>query len=401
MRDPARRGPAAVNPLRQLREAGQSVWLDYLRRSLIENGGLARLIAEDAVAGLTSNPTIFARAIIGSSDYDRAIGALAEAGAREPRDVFYALALEDVRRAADLFRPRWEACGGADGYVSFELEPSLAHDSAGSVAAALALIERIGRPNLMIKVPGTPAGAAAVEELTAAGVNVNITLLFAVEMYEQVALAYMSGLERRLAAGAPVNGLASVASFFVSRVDSAVDPLLPAGSPLRGSVGIANARRAYARFRTLLAGERWQALARAGARPQRPLWASTGTKDPAFSDVRYVEALVGPDTVNTMPEATLDAFRDHGRVRARAASEGLDEAEAILDPLPGQGVNLGAVGERLLAEGLAAFERDLARSLEAIAVKLGTLPARRARPGAPAPAPAGASTTPRRQAPPS
>src|SRR5207244_3493116 len=191
---------------------------------------------------------------------------------------------------------------------------SLAHDSAGSVAAALALAERIARPNLMIKVPGTPAGVVAVEELTAAGLNVNITLLFAVPMYEQVAHAYMSGLEGRLAAGAPVDGLASVASFFVSRVDSAVDPLLPADSPLRGTVAIANAKRAYARFRELLAGERWQALARAGARPQRPLWASTGTKDPAYSDVRYVEALVGPDTVNTIPELTLNAFRDHGRV---------------------------------------------------------------------------------------
>jgi transaldolase len=397
MRDPARSGPAGVNPLRRLREAGQSVWLDYLRRRLIEGGGLARLIDEDAVAGMTSNPTIFARAITGSSDYDGAIGSLAEAGLREPLDVYHALALEDVRQAADLFRPLWQASGGADGYVSFELDPSLAHDSAGSVAAALALVERIGRPNLMIKVPGTPAGVLAVEGLTAAGVNVNITLLFAVEAYERVALAYMSGLERRLAAGASVDGLASVASFFVSRIDSAVDPLLPAGSPLRGTVAIANAKRAYARFRELLAGERWQTLARAGARPQRPLWASTGTKDPAYSDVHYVEALVGPDSVTTLPESTLDAFRDHGRVQPRAASEGVEEAEALLSLLPQHGVDLGSVSEDLLAQGLAAFERDLARLLESIAAKLGTLSVERARPRAtvvaPEAAPDDASTT--------
>jgi transaldolase len=375
MTDRARSRPSAANPLRRLREAGQAVWLDYLRRGLIEDGGLARLIAEDAIAGMTSNPTIFARAIIGSSDYDGAIRALVQAGIREPREIFYDLALEDVRRAADLFRPLWEASGGADGHVSFELEPFLAHDSAGSVAAALALVERIGRPNLMIKVPGTAAGAVAVEELTAAGVNVNITLLFAVEAYERVALAYMSGVERRLAAGASVDGLASVASFFVSRIDSAVDPLLPAGSPLRGTVAIANAKHAYARFGELLAGERWQTLAGAGARPQRPLWASTGTKDPAYSDVRYVEALVGPDTVNTIPESTLDAFRDHGKVQPGAVTKRVEEAEALLSLLPQHGIDLTGVSEDLLAQGLAAFERDLARLLEAIEDKLETLSA--------------------------
>jgi transaldolase len=361
---------AGERPLRRLRNAGQGVWLDFLRRNLLDGGGLARLIAEDGVSGVTSNPTIFARAIADSSDYDRAIGALAARGLREPREVFSALAVEDVRRAADLFRPLWEATGGADGYVSFELEPSLAHDTAGSVGAALALAERIGRPNLMIKVPGTPAGALAVEELTAAGVNVNITLLFAVAMYERVALAYMSGLERRIAAGAPVDRPASVASFFVSRVDGAVDPRLPAGSPLRGAVGIANAKRAYARFRELLAGERWRSLARAGARPQRPLWASTGTKDPAYSDVVYVESLVGPDTVSTIPEATLDAFRDHGTVRPRAVAEGLDEAEALLGELSAHGIDLARVSEDLLAQGLAVFDADLTRLLEAIAARL-------------------------------
>jgi transaldolase len=360
------------SPVRGLRQAGQGVWLDDLRRSLLEGGGLARLIAEDGVSGLTSNPTLFARAIADSHDYDQAIAVLAAAGPREPREVFSLLAVEDVRRAADLFRPLWEVTGGADGYVSYELEPSLAHDAAGSVAAALALAERIGRPNLMIKVPGTPAGALAVEELTAAGVNVNITLLFAVEMYERVALAYMNGLERRLAAGAPVDRPASVASFFVSRVDGVVDPLLPPGSPLRGAIGIANAKRAYARFRELVSGERWRSLARAGARPQRPLWASTGTKDPAYSDVRYVESLVGPDTVSTIPEATLDAFRDHGDVRPFAVSEGLGAAEALLGELPAHGIDLGRVADDLLVQGLAAFAGDLARLLDAIAARLAT-----------------------------
>jgi transaldolase len=290
-----------MNRLRRLREARQSIWLDFLRRGLITSRGLERLLREDAVSGVTSNPTIFGRVIAGSTDYDEAIRLLADKAVRDPLEAFYDLALADIQMAADVFRPVYDQTGGDDGFVSFELEPRLAHDTAGSIAAARELVARIGKPNVMIKVPGTAEGVAAVEELTASGVNVNITLLFSVTTYERVAQAYLAGLERRLAAGEALDQVASVASFFVSRVDAAVDALLSEGSPLRGRVAIANAKWAYQRFRRLHSGERWERLARAGARVQRPLWASTGTKNPAYSDVVYVEELIGPDTVNTMP----------------------------------------------------------------------------------------------------
>jgi transaldolase len=359
-----------MNPLLRLGEAGQSIWLDFLRRSLITGGGLERLMREDGVSGVTSNPSIFGKAIGSSTDYDEAIRAIADKARRTPMQVFYDLALADVAMAADVFRSIFEATNGADGFVSFELEPRLANDTSGSIEAARELFERIDRPNLMIKVPGTEEGVPAVEELTALGLNVNITLLFSVELYEKVALAYIRGLERRLEVGQPVGRLASVASFFVSRVDAAVDGLLPEGSPLRGKVAIANAKRAYQRFRQLFSGERWEGLARAEARVQRPLWASTGTKNPAYSDVLYVEELVGADTVTTVPEATLDAFRGHGVVRPDAALEGLEEAETILGLLPEQGIDLGAITERLVEEGLAAFQADLDDLLEVIARKL-------------------------------
>ena len=286
-----------MNPLLQLRDAGQSVWLDFLRRSLITGGGLERLVREDGISGMTSNPSIFGKAIGDSTDYDDAIRAIAEKDGRSPIEVFYDLAIADVQMAADVFLPVYQQAGGADGLVSFELEPRLAHDTHGSIDAAVDLFERIGKPNIMIKVPGTDEGVPAVEELTARGVSVNITLLFSVEMYERVAEAYLRGLERRVDEGQPLDGIVSVASFFVSRVDTAVDEQLPDGSPLRGKVAIANAQRAYRRFHVIFAGERWERLAAAGARVQRPLWASTSTKNPEYSDVRYVEELVGPDTV--------------------------------------------------------------------------------------------------------
>jgi transaldolase len=358
-----------MNPLLRLREAGQSVWLDFLRRSLIRGGGLERLLREDGVSGVTSNPTIFGRAIAGSSNYDEAIRALSTDG-QPPLDIFYDLALADVTMAADVFRPAFEDTGGADGFVSFELEPRLAHDVTGSIEAARALFHRVGRPNVMIKVPGTEEGVPAIEELTALGVNVNITLLFSVELYEKVALAYIRGLERRREGGLPLDRIASVASFFVFRVDAAVDGLLPEGSPLRGTVAIANAKVAYHRFRQLFSGERWDRLARRGARVQRPLWASTGTKDPAYSDVLYAEELVGPDTVTTLPEATLNAFRDHGLVRPGAVTEGLEEAEKTLGLLHGLGIDLGVIADRLVDQGLEAFQTDLNELLEAIAGKL-------------------------------
>jgi transaldolase len=358
-----------MTPLLRLRDAGQSVWLDYLRRSLIVGEDLERLVREDGISGITSNPSIFRKAIGGSTDYDEAIRAFGKEE-RSPTPVFYHLALADVAKAADVFGPIFEDTGGMDGFVSFELEPRLAHDVTGSVEAARALFQRMGRPNVMIKVPGTEEGVPAVEDLTALGVNVNITLLFSVELYEKVALAYIRGLERRLEGGQPLDRIASVASFFVSRVDAAVDGLLPQGSPLRGTVAIANAKLAYHRFRQLFSGKRWDRLARAGARVQRPLWASTGTKDPAYSDLLYVEELVGPDTVTTVPESTLNAFRDHGLVRPGAVLEGLEEAERTLGLLPGLRIDLGVLADRLVAQGLEAFETDLNRLLEVIRWKL-------------------------------
>ena len=368
-----------MNRLQRLHDAGVSVWLDTLSRELLETGAFAGLVRDYGVTGASSNPTIFARAISGSTDYDQAIAQAVEAAERSALELFYDLALADVGMAADLFRPRYDDTGGADGFVSFELEPGLAHDTAGSVAAARQLVGRLGRPNVMIKVPGTAAGVPAVEELTAAGVNVNITLLFAVEMYEQVALAYIAGLERRLAAGESVDRVASVASFFVSRVDTAVDALLPEDSPLRGTVAVANAKRAYRRFLRLFSGQRWERLAAAGARVQRPLWASTGTKNPRYSDVLYVEALVGPDTVNTMPEATLDAFRDHGVVRPGVVFEGVEEAEATLGLLPEHGIDLDAITARLVEDGLAAFDADLSKLLATIEAKVAEARHRRRR----------------------
>ena len=360
-----------MNALHTLHDAGQSIWLDFLRRSLITDGGLARLIREDGVTGVTSNPTIFAKAIGESSDYDEAISRIAAQGENSPVDVFYDLALTDVRMAADLFRPVYEQTTGTDGFVSFELEARLAHDATQSAAAARQLVERIDRPNVMIKVPGTDEGVQVVEELTAAGINVNITLLFSVERYEQVALAYLAGLERSLAAGDPLDRVASVASFFVSRIDTVVDALLPDGSPLRGRVAIANAKRAYHQFLRLFSGERWARLADAGARVQRPLWASTGTKNPAYSDVLYVEELVGRDTVITMPEATLEAFRTHGQVRPGAVRQGIDEAEATLALLAQHGIALEPITAQLLDDGLAAFDADLAKVTNIIEAKLG------------------------------
>jgi transaldolase/glucose-6-phosphate isomerase len=361
-----------VNRLRLLHEAGQSIWADFLRRSLITGGGLERLVRDDAVTGVTSNPTIFRQAIAGSTDYDEAIHGLAALGRRNPRDVFYDLALADITLAADIFGAIHCATAGRDGFVSFELEPDLAHDTEGTVAAARKLVERIGRPNVMIKVPGTAAGIAAVEELTACGVNVNVTLVFSVTAYEQVGRAYLAGLERRLEAGDPLGAVNSVVAFFVSRLDSAVDPLLPRHSPLRGKVAIANAKEAYQRFRRLFSGPRWERLAEAGAHAQRPLWASTGTKSAAYSDVLYVEALIGPDTVTTLPEATLYAFRDHGDVRPLAVLDSLEEAEVVLRLVREHGVDLEAVGARLLADGLATFEADFSRLLRVLEAELET-----------------------------
>jgi transaldolase len=355
-----------VNRLAQLHDAGVSIWLDTLSRELLDSGEFAALIAERSVTGATSNPTIFSKAITGSDRYDDQLRGAATLGVRDTQALFFDLALDDVGRAADLLLPVHEASGGRDGFVSFECTPDLADDTAGTVAQALELWGRLARPNVMIKVPATAAGVPAIEGLTARGVNVNVTLLFSVARYEQVMDAYLSGLERRATAGKPVDGIASVASFFVSRVDAQADPLLP--SELRGQVAIANARLAYARYQERFSGDRWRALEDAGARSQRPLWASTGTKDPAYSDVLYVEQLIAPDVVNTMPDATLRAFADHGEARAAdfdpaAARETLRRAEEA-------GLDLAALTAGLERDGVRSFCDSYRELLECIEAKL-------------------------------
>jgi transaldolase len=362
-----------MSRLQALHDAGVSIWLDTLSRELLDSGEFARLVADYAVTGATSNPTIFAKAITGSDRYDDQLRAALAAGTRDRQELFFELALEDVRRAADLLRPAYDASEGRDGFVSFECTPDLADDTDGTIEQAFELWHRLDRPNVMIKVPATAAGIPAIEELTARGMNVNVTLLFSVARYEQVIDAYIRGLERRLAAGDPIHGIASVASFFVSRVDGKVDPLLPDGSDLRGRVAIANARLAYARYldrfseEPCLADERWLALRAAGARPQRPLWASTGTKDPAYSDVLYVEQLIRPGVVNTMPEATLRAFADHGRADHTLPAAGW--ADAILRRTREAGINLDAVTAELEREGVRAFCDSYRELLDCIDTK--------------------------------
>jgi len=343
-----------MNRLQHLHDAGVSIWLDTLSRELLDSGGFAALVADCAVTGATSNPTIFAKAITGSDAYDDQLRAAVASGVRDPQELFFELALDDVRDAADVLRTAYDASDGRDGFVSFECTPDLADDTAATIDQALELWARLARPNVMIKVPATDAGIPAIEELTARGVNINVTLLFSVARYEQVIDAYMAGLERRVTDGQPVEGIASVASFFVSRVDAKADALLPADSPLRGRVAIANAHVAYGRYRERFADERWDALAVAGARPQRPLWASTGTKDPAYSDVLYVEEMIAPDVVNTMPEATLRAFADHGKV-ARALDKTTAAAEDILRDADAAGIDLAALTAQLEREGVQSF----------------------------------------------
>jgi transaldolase len=358
-----------MSRLHALHRAGVSIWLDNLSRELLDSETFATLIAEYAVTGATSNPTIFAKALAGSDRYDDQLHDLVASGVDDPQQLFFQLALDDVRRAADLLRPSYEASDGRDGFVSFECTPDLAHDTNGTIDQAVDLWERLARPNVMIKVPATDAGIPAIEELTARGVNVNITLLFSIARYEQVIDAYVAGIERRAAAGEPLGAISSVASFFVSRVDAKVDALLPAGSPLRGRVAIANAHRAYARYVDRFSDKRWRTLGDAGAHPQRPLWASTGTKDPSYSDVLYVERLTAPDVVNTMPEATLRAFADHGDV-THALSIVTGAACNTLHRAKDAGIDLDAITAELEREGVRAFCDSYEQLLERIAAKV-------------------------------
>ena len=346
-----------TNPLVRLGELGQSPWYDFITRDLITSGELARLIRDDGLLGMTTNPTIFEKAIAGSDVYDDDVRRLAGAG-RGPAEIVEAIAVADVRAACDLFAPVYQRTGGRDGVVSIEVSPTLAHDTNGTISEAERLWEAVGRPNAMIKIPGTRAGLPAITHCIAAGVNVNITLLFSVARYEEVAAAHAQGLETRRSRRQPISGVASVASFFVSRVDTMVDPLLDriggGAEGLRGTIAVANAALAYGAFRRLLGEPRWAALAAAGARPQRPLWASTSTKDPRYPDLHYVEPLTAPDTVNTLPPETFAAYRDHGRPEIRI-DDALAAAPARFAELARIGIDFADVTARLEAEGVTKF----------------------------------------------
>jgi transaldolase len=354
---------------------GQSVWYDFITRDLIASGELARLIAADGLRGMTSNPTIFDKAVSGSRLYDKDIRRLADAG-KSSSEIFEALAVADVRAACDAFLSLYHRSEAADGLVSLEVAPTLAHDAGATVHEAERLWNAVSRPNAMIKIPGTRAGLSAITSTIAAGINVNVTLLFSVDRYAQVIEAFLTGLERRVERGLPVASIASVASFFVSRVDGKVDPLLDKiggrGASLHGTAAIANACMAYRLFETSLAQPRWERLAAAGAQPQRPLWASTSTKDPRFPDTYYVEALVAPRTVNTVPPETLVAYRDHGNPAVRI-QDGIAAAPGQLEALAGAGIDLAQVTRELEDEGVEKFAASYRSLLAAIDAKIGQL----------------------------
>lgn len=363
------------NPLKRLGTFGQSIWLDYIRRDLMAGGGLRRLIEDDGLRGLTSNPAIFEKAIADSRDYDPEIRELALKG-EGTEAIYEALTQRDVRSAADEFRPLYDSTDGRDGYVSLEVNPHLAHNTKGTIAEARRLWSALNRPNVMIKVPATAEGLPAVTQLTAEGINVNVTLLFGLPRYRQVAQAYIAGLEARLARREPVRRLASVASFFISRIDTLVDPLLDKiiaqGGPkaalaeaARGQAAIASAKLAYQAYKEIFGSAGFGKLAAQGARPQRLLWASTGTKDPDYSDVKYIEALVGPETVNTAPLKTLEAYRDHGKPEARL-EEGLGEARAVLERLAGAGIDLATVARQLEDDGVVKFNKPFDKLMAAL-----------------------------------
>jgi transaldolase len=365
----------STSPLHELAARGQSVWIDYLSRDLVHGGGLGRAMAGDAVVGVTSNPTIFQKALSSSDVYDAQLRDVL-ADERDPKEVFLRLAVRDVGDALDLLRPVWEETGGRDGYVSLEVDPTLAYDTEATTAEAARLHALVDRPNLLVKIPATKPGLPAIEDMIAKGKSINVTLIFSLERYAEVAEAYVRGLERLVAAGGDPRRVASVASFFVSRVDTEADRRLEAlggtALELRGKLAIANARLAYRRYAELFSGERWEFLAGKGARPQRCLWASTSTKNPAYRDVLYVEELIGPMTVNTMPEETIRAFQDHGRV-ADTLEQGLAEAEALLDALNEVGVDYDDVTETLEREGVEKFAGSFAELLDGIRGKSGDL----------------------------
>jgi transaldolase len=364
------------NPLKQLGTLGQSIWLDYIRRDLISSGKLRRLIEEDGLRGMTSNPSIFEKAIADSHDYDEDIRAMALEG-NGAAAIYESLSQRDVESAADEFRPVYDATDGKDGYVSLEVNPHLAHDTGGTLKEARRLWAALNRPNVLIKVPATAEGLPAIRQLIGEGISVNVTLLFGLPRYRQVAEAYIAGTEARAAQGKPVKHVASVASFFISRIDALVDPILAGlvasggteadlAKRVRGQTAIASAKMAYQVYKEVFAGERFRKLAAQGARVQRLLWASTSTKNPAYSDVIYVEALIGPETVNTVPLETLDAYRDHGEPRVRLEQD-VEEARWAMSRLADLGIDIDKVTQQLEDEGVEKFDKPFDKLMETLA----------------------------------
>jgi transaldolase len=360
---------ASVNErLARLTKLGTSIWLDQIQRSLVQGGELRRMVEEDCLRGMTSNPAIFEKAILGGDEYDDQITGLAHDDA-DARSIYQAIAIQDVQEAADVLRSVYDETNGYDGYVSLEVDPDLAFDTDKTIAQAQEYWGRVDRPNLMIKIPGTDEGLPAITESLYAGININVTLLFKVEQYEKVIDAFLAGLERRVDEGLPVDGIHSVASFFVSRVDTEVDKRLEAaGAPeeLQGKAGVANARAAYQSYLRVFKGDRFAKLREAGAPVQRPLWASTGVKNPKYKDTMYVDELAGPETVNTMPVATLDAARDHSEAtEPRVTIDPSDDLKALADA----GIDMGDVTDKLLKDGVDAFVTPMEKLLEGIAAK--------------------------------
>jgi transaldolase len=366
----------AESNLHRLSELGQSVWIDSLSREWLETGELARLMREDAVVGVTSNPTIFEKALSGGGWYDEQLREVLKEEA-DPKEIFYRLAVEDIQEACDLLRGVWDAGGGKDGYVSMEVDPNLAYEQEATIEEALRFHEWIDRRNLFVKIPATEPGLGAIEECIARNRSINVTLIFSLERYAEVAEAYIRGLERLVESGGDPSHVASVASFFVSRVDTEADKRLEAigtegALALRGKLAIANAKLAYQGYKEIFSGARWERLAGAGATPQRCLWASTSTKNPEYRDVMYVEELIGPQTVNTMPKETIEAFQDHGRVEL-TLEQGLDEAKQIFDDLTQAGVDYADVTDTLEHEGVQKFADSFAQLLDGIRAKQGEL----------------------------
>ncbi len=361
--------------LHDLFNLGQSIWYDNLRRQF-NHDGTSQGRSDNGVVGVTSNPSMFEKAIAQNDDYDPALEQLVKDGVSDVNELYEALALEDIRNTAELFLPIYEKTDGLDGYVSLEVSPTLAHDTEGTIEEARRLYAALDMPNIMIKVPGTPEGIPAIETLISDGISINVTLLFSVENYQQVAEAYIKGLQTYAANGGDVSKVASVASFFVSRVDSATDKALEeaGNSELQGKIAIANAKVSYALYQNIYAGEAWKALAAKGARPQRLLWASTSTKNPAYPDTLYMDSLIGPETVNTVPPSTLEAFMDHGTV-ATTLTEDMNEAASQMDKLAELGIDFGAITDKLQSDGVASFAKSFESLMASIEEKSNALKA--------------------------